>query len=146
MGETAILGNAPLLLNLEAATEEEVIRQMIRTLAERVEVLDSERLEVAVMERQKLQPPLLGNGVALPHARTSAVSEIVLAIGRCKEPVLFGPEEAPVRLVFLYGVPAHSISGYLAAVAQLTRMLRKPGVLANLLAAEDEATFREILK
>ena len=146
MGETAILGNAPLLLDMEAATEEEVIRRMVGLLAERAEVLDPGEFERAVLERQRLQPPLLGNGVALPHARTGAVTEIVLVIGRCKEPVAFGPEEAPVRLVFLYGVPAHGISGYLAAVAQLTRLLRKPGSLENLLAAEDEATFRELLR
>lgn len=146
MGELVPLGLAPLLLDMEASTEDEVIHLMIRSLADQAGIVDSAKLEQAVLERQKLQPSLLGNGVALPHARTAAVSEIVLAIGRCKEPVPFGPEQVPVRLVFLYGVPIHCISPYLEAVARLTRLLRKPGVLDHLLAAEDEASFRELLK
>ena len=98
------------------------------------------------MERQKLQVPLLENGVALPHARTTAVTEIVAVIGRCQEPVAFGPDKVPVRLVFLYGVPLHYIREYLAVVAQLTRSLRTPGTLDALLAAEDDASFRRALQ
>jgi len=140
------LGSAPVVLELEASTEEGVIQEMIRMLADRSEVTDLKALEQAVLERQKLQPPLLGNGVALPHARTPVVTEMVMAIARCRDPVPIGPEKVPIRLIFLYGVPAHCIGEYLTAVARLTRLLRKPGILAALLAAEDEASFRELLK
>jgi len=131
---------------VEATTEEGVIKEMIRLLAGCPEVRDLQGLQRAVLARQKLQTPLLGNGVALPHARTAAVTEIVMAIGRCPEPVAFGPDKTPVRLVFLYGVPAHCISEYLAAVAQLARALKKAGTIEALLAAPDEARFRKVLQ
>ena len=146
MREANIAGGTPVLLGLEATTEQEVIGRLIGLLEGRAEVLDPKELERAVLQRQKLQPPLLGNGVALPHARTPVVTEMVLAIGRCREPVPFGPENVPIRLVFLYGVPAHCIGGYLDAVARLTRTLRKPGMLDALLAAEDEAGFLNLLQ
>ena len=92
MPELQAADNTPVLLWMEDSTEETVIKRMIQLLAGRAEVRDLPGLERAVLERQKLQPPLLGNGVALPHARTTAVTEIVLAIGRCREPVPFGPD------------------------------------------------------
>ncbi|MCF7734257.1 MAG: PTS sugar transporter subunit IIA, partial [Akkermansiaceae bacterium] len=112
----------------------------------RPEVLDWQGLERAALQRQQLQPPLLENGLALPHAPTGTVSEMVMAIGRCAEPVAFGPEQVPVRLVFLDGVPAHCIGEYLAAVARLVRSLKRPSTLAALLAAQDEAEVRRTLE
>lgn len=144
MSDRQIPEHAAVFLDLAASSEEEVILHLTGRLRDRAEVRDPEAFERAVLERQKLQPPLLGNGVALPHARTPAVTEMVLAIGRCREPVPFGPERVPIRLVFLYGVPAHCIAGYLDAVAHLTRCLRKPGTLEALLAAKDEASFRNV--
>jgi len=146
MPELQAADNTPVQLWMEDSTEATVIKRMIQSLAGRPEVRDLPGLERAVLERQKLQPPLLGNGVALPHARTTAVTEIVLAIGRCREPVPFGPDQVPIRLVFLYGVPTQCIGGYLAAVARLTRLLKTPGTLDALLTAPDEASFRQHLQ
>lgn len=146
MSELRSADNTPVLLWMEDFSEEEVIKRMIQTLAGRPEVRDLPKLERAVLERQKLQPPLLGNGVALPHARTAAVTEMVLAIGRSREPVRFGPDQVPIRLVFLYGVPIQCIGGYLESVARLTRLLKTPGMLDALLTATDEETFRQHLQ
>jgi len=146
MPAVTVTGKARIVLGVEATTEDGVITELIRELAGCPEVRDVAELHRAVLARQKLQTPLLGEGVALPHARTPAVTEIVMAIGRCPAPVAFGPEKEPVRLVFLYGVPAHCISEYLAAVAQLARALKKTGTIEALLAAPDEASFRKALQ
>ena len=145
MSQLGISGTIPVLLEMEGTTEEEVITEMIRALQGRAEVRDTGVFEQAVLERQKVHPPLLGNGVALPHARTSAVTEMVLVIGKCPAPVAFGPEQIPVKLIFLYGVPAPCISEYLASVAKLTGFLRQPGCLDQLLMTADEAGFRALL-
>lgn len=145
MREAVISESAPVLLGLEGSTELGVIAQLIQLLADRSEVRDARELQRAVLERQKLQPPLLGKGVALPHARTVAVTELVVAVGRCREPVPFGPERIPIRLVFLYGVPVDGISVYLDAVSRLTRVLRIPATLEAMLTTTDEPQFRKLL-
>ena len=145
MSQLGISGTIPVLLEMEGTTEEEVIREMIRSLEGRGEVRDAGFFVQAVLERQKVHPPLLGNGVALPHARTSAVTEMVLVIGKCRASVAFGPEQIPVKLIFLYGVPAQCISEYLASVARLTGFLRQSGCLDQLLMAADETSFRALL-
>lgn len=146
MGTCDGTGRWPVRLELAATTEEGVIGELIGTLAGFPQVRDLRQLERAVLERQRLQPPLLDNGIALPHARTHAVTSMVIAAGRCRNPVGFGPDRVPVRLVFLYGMPADCVGEYLAAVARLMRLLKTPGVLAAMVDARDEAAFRGVLE
>ncbi|MFT4177607.1 MAG: PTS sugar transporter subunit IIA [Luteolibacter sp.] len=145
MSETDVLAESVVLLDLKAGVEEEVIRELVRAVAGRAEVTDAVALEHAVLERQKVQPPLLGHGIALPHARTNAVSGMVMAIGRCRKAVVFGPEEVPVEWVFLFGMPGNAISEYLAVVSKLTRLVRQAGVREALDGAENEQAVRRIL-
>ena len=133
----------PVLLDLPAATEEEVIRSLAAALKDHPEVVDWNGFTEAVFERQKINPPLLGNGIALPHARTSKVKEVVFAIARTAAPVLFGA--TPVRLIFLYGIPPHRVAEHLATTAALARRLRDPRTVEALMEASDEESFRRIL-
>ncbi len=137
--------DAPVTLDLASDSESGLIREVAALLAGQPAVVSQGRFVEAVLERQKLNPPLLGGGVALPHARTPAVSEIVFAAGRCAEPVPFGGTQTPVRLVFLFGVPPHRITEYLAMTAFLARRLRDPAVLAGLMQAPDAESFRALL-
>ena len=74
--------DAPITLDLEAAGEEQAIRAVADLLAGKDGIRDQAAFVGAVLERQKINPPLLGSGIALPHARTAAVSEIVFAAAR----------------------------------------------------------------
>ena len=136
--------DAPVTLDLEAVGEEQAIRAVAGLLEGKAGIRDEAAFIGAVLERQKINPPLLGNGIALPHARTGAVSEIVFAVARCRAPVDFSG--TAVSLVFLFGVPPERIAEYLAMTAALARRLRDPRVVADLMAAPDEASFRSILE
>lgn len=133
------------VLGLAAASEHEAILATTALLKGQPLITDFSAYVDAVLERQKINPPLLGNGIALPHARTPVVKEIVFAAARLAAPVSFGHEEKPVQLVFLFGVPPQRISEYLAATAALVRRLCEPGTVAGLLEAPDEAAFLERL-
>ena len=137
--------DAPILLDLEAATEREAITAATELLRGHPDVLDHAAFVEAVFERQKINPPLLGVGIALPHARTPKVKEIVFAVVRCRHKVPFGADATPVRLIFLYGIPPHRVAEHLATTAALARKLRDPVVVAGLLTAEDSATFFQCL-
>lgn len=136
----ALPTDAPLVLDFEASSESEAISTLVARLAGDPRILQPQRFLEAVFERQKINPPLLGNGIALPHARCSAVSDIVMAVGRLASPVMFG--ETAIRLILLIGVPPHRISEYLAMTASLARRLRSQDVVARLLSAPDEEAFR----
>ncbi len=137
--------DVPPLLDLEAADEETAITRVAELLKGHAQMRDEAGFLAAVLERQRINPPVLGSGIALPHARTPLVDEIVCAVGRTKEAVAFGADAVPVRLIFLFGIPPHRITEYLAVTAGLVKKLRRPEVVEGLLNAETEADFLQWL-
>lgn len=133
--------NAPIILDLEAPDERSAILAVAELLKGHSDVTDHEAFTAAVLERQKINPPLLGNGIAMPHARTPMVKEVVFAVARCRKSIPFGEHDAPVQLIFLYGIPPHRVSEHLATTAALARRLRDPAVVAALLEADDATDF-----
>lgn len=145
MSLSLLCSTAPVALDTRTTTENETILDAAGLLARSSDVLDPAGFAAAVLERQRISPPLLGNGIALPHARTSLVREIIMSITRTLEPVPFGPHGSPVRLIFLYGIPPHRVAEHLATTAALARKLRDPEIVHALLEAADPDTFRKLL-
>lgn len=141
MTSPELILSAPSLLDLEVSGEIDAIARTAELLAGSLDVLDQGKFLEAVFERQRINPPVLGSGIALPHARTPLVKEIVCVASRLLDPVAFGPDGVPVRLIFLFGIPPHRISEYLAMTAALVKRLRKPETLDGLLNAGNVGEF-----
>jgi mannitol/fructose-specific phosphotransferase system IIA component (Ntr-type) len=134
------------LLDLPASTGEEAVRTLHAALAEHAAaVTDAPRFLAELIDRMRLSPVTIAEDIALPHARTDAVSRLVLAIGRAPDGVPFDVEHPRVRLVFLIGTPRSAVTEYLRVVAALTRLLRDPAVRSGLMTATDENEFRSML-
>lgn len=132
---------APPLLDFEASDENDAIRRTTELMAFHSGITHFGAFVDAIFDRQKINPPILGNGVAIPHARTVLAREIVCVAGRCKDEVPFGPDAVPVRLIFIFGIPLHLIDEYLQITADLARKLRNPEILDALLSAPTSEDF-----
>ncbi len=141
MNASELTLDAPPLLDLADADEVTSITRTADLLSGCAKVKNGRAFLEAVLERQRINPPVLGSGVALPHARTPWVDEIVCVASRCLVPVAFGPEQVPVRLIFLFGIPPHRITEYLAITAALVKRLRNPDVIDGLLKADTVEDF-----
>jgi mannitol/fructose-specific phosphotransferase system IIA component (Ntr-type) len=97
-----------------------------------------------VRARMLLAPVCLSGELALPHARTDAVSRMVVGIGRTTGPLAFDAEHRELRFIILIGTPKAAVTEYLQAVAALSRFFRNPTSRERLLAATDEAEFRAV--
>ena len=76
-------------LDLKSTSKKDVIEELGSIIKNSKEVTDYEMFISDVMEREKLSTTGVGDGVALPHARTNAVSKFVVAFGRSKKEVNF---------------------------------------------------------
>ena len=133
---------AAVMLDLRASDEEEAIRAVTEQLAGNPAVRNAGRLAADVLEREKLSSTALGHGVAFPHARTAEVTDIVVAVGRSAEGVVFRGSGERVHFLFVIGTPPDRVAQYLALVGRLARLLKNDAVRAQLLAA---ATVEEFL-
>ena len=137
----AHLRSAVLVNPVRAKTDTEAIDELLSSLRDHPDVVDANALRTAVVQRQKVDPPILPMGVAFPHARTDSVRALVLGIGICPEPVVFG--DTPVRLILLIGVPKAAIAEYLDLTSFLARHLRNQPVLDRLVEATSITQFLE---
>jgi mannitol/fructose-specific phosphotransferase system IIA component (Ntr-type) len=134
------------LLDLEAGSGEAAVQLLHQRLVAVCDaVTDAAGFLRDLNARMRLAPMCIAEDVALPHARTDTISRMVVAVGRAREPIPFDAEHPRVRLIFLIGTRRDEVTGYLQAVAALSRMLRTPATRQGLYAANDEAEFRALL-
>lgn len=108
-------------------------------------IKDQPRFLADLLERMRLASVCIAEEIAMPHARTAAVDRMVLAVGRCVQPVAFDADHPRVRLVFLIGTPKEAAADYLKLVAGLSRRLKSAATRKALLAAPSEGEFLAIL-
>lgn len=98
-----------------------------------------------LLARDRLDTTCLGNEIALPHARTEHVSDLVLAVGRSPKGVNFEKDNQTVRLLFVLGTPKTNPMGYLQVVSTLCKIFKNPVNREALLAAETNESFVAVL-
>jgi mannitol/fructose-specific phosphotransferase system IIA component (Ntr-type) len=77
----AHLRSAAFINPVLARTDTEAIDELLAALRNHPEVINPIELRAAVLQRQKVDPPLLPMGIAFPHARTDSVRSLISA--RC---------------------------------------------------------------
>jgi len=125
-------------LNLTAATKNDAIHQVSQLAKGHPHLGDFPSFCRAIYERESNGSTSIGHGVAIPHARTEQVKEMLLVVGRLTDGVLFEPtDEMPVRLIFLIGTPKKMVTEYLRLVGQLAHHLKDESLRQKLLTATD---------
>jgi len=116
-----------ILLDIKSKTKEEAIKEVASLLKSSKRIRDYEQFLKDIFERESLNTTGIGNAVAIPHARTDAVSDFVMAYGRAGEGIEFDSlDSKPVKFIFLMGTPKNKgLNDYLQLLAHLTRLLNK---------------------
>ena len=138
---TSLLSPDALEFDLPVSGADAVITRVAQRLAGHPDVLDFPSLLEDLRARERLTSTVLGNGIAIPHARTTSVQQIVMAAGRSREGVWFESSKEKVHLMFVIGVPPRMVREYLALLSQLTRRLKDAAVREALLEADSPAAF-----
>ena len=113
---------------LLATTRQGVISELVNALFENGFVADRARALQAVLDREQSLPTGLEYGVAMPHARTDAVRQLVCAVGLKKEGLEFGAADGrPTRIVVLVLAPEHAATPQLQVISELCRLLDEQG-------------------
>ncbi|MFI6546903.1 fructose-specific PTS transporter subunit EIIC [Streptomyces prunicolor] len=134
-------------VRLDAGGKEAVIREMAGLLARTGKVVDVEELVATALRREAQGTTGLGEEIAIPHAKTDAVSAPVVGFARSAEGVEWGSlDGTKARLVFMIAVPeAAAGDEHLRILALLSRKLMDAGFRERLSAAGDEAAVLGVL-
>lgn len=140
-----ILRPSDVSLQLRARDKPSAIEEVLGQVRGDVRVHHWEKLRAAVLQRDAPAIAEDGRGICIAHGRTDAVSELVVAVGRSPDGIVFPELAAPVCLVFVAGIPAAMDSEYLRIVGAIARVCRAPQLFDDLLTAPDGDGFVEVL-
>jgi fructose-specific phosphotransferase system IIA component len=132
---------------LRATNKDEILDELVDVLVEGRCVDDHDEVLRVVREREAVLSTGIGNGVALPHGKSAACSDLFLAAGVTAEPVDFDALDGrPVRLVFMLVGPESVAGAHIKALSQISRLVRRPEVRQRLVEAEDGEAFLAVLR
>lgn len=84
----------------------------------------------ATLEREDVTPTAIGQGIAIPHARSAAVDRCRVAVGVIAGGSRWGASDgAPVRLALLIAAREADHAEHLRVMASLAVFLRRPGLV-----------------
>jgi fructose-specific phosphotransferase system IIA component len=148
MKVTDYLDEIHMELNLKASSKEEAIKNLGVLLKNSDAILSYDVFIKDVFEREMLNTTGIGHNIAIPHARTDAVNDFVIAFGRIPNGLEFGSlDKMPVKLIFLMGTPKEKgLNSYLKILSSLTRRLGKESFREQLLNASNPGGIIEIFK
>ncbi len=142
-----VLKENMIFLNFEAANKEEAIDKFINSLDRTGTIKEPNALKDALLEREKLGTTGIGNGIAMPHARSSAIKDLTVAFFRSEKGIDFkSMDSEPVHLVFLLLAPVTAGGPYLKLLAKISRLLRSDDFRKSLIEAKDVATVLQIIQ
>lgn len=89
-------------IGLTSESKEDLLDAMVSLAARNPLVLDKEKVSQAIHERERIMSTGVGKGFAIPHGKTDAVGDIVIAFATMAEPIDYDAmDNEPVRLVLL---------------------------------------------
>ncbi|MEI7553604.1 MAG: PTS sugar transporter subunit IIA [Verrucomicrobiota bacterium] len=138
---TSLLAPARILLQVQGTRRTAALHEVARLLDGHPDIANFAGFYDELLARDRLDTTCLGNGIALPHARTEHVRQIVLAVGRSDAGIPFDAAGEIVKLFFVLGTPKSKPGDYLAVVSALCKLLRDPADRAALLAAATPEDF-----
>ncbi|HEL1630746.1 TPA: PTS sugar transporter subunit IIA [Streptococcus suis] len=123
-----VLRKDVMLLDLQATSKEAVIDEMIASLVDKDYVTDFDVFKTGIMNREAQTTTGLGDGIAMPHAKNAAVKEATVLFAKSNKGVDYASLDGqPTDLFFMIAAPEGANDTHLAALAELSKYLMKPG-------------------
>jgi fructose-specific phosphotransferase system IIA component len=123
--------------NLDGADKVECLRRMVGMLGRQKAVIDTEAGLEKILDRERMMSTGIGDGLAIPHAKSEVMKQSRVAFGRVHRGIDFDALDGkPVHLIFLLVGPPDSASLHVKILALIARLSRKPEFRDRLMAAE----------
>ncbi|WP_169972600.1 PTS sugar transporter subunit IIA [Tautonia rosea] len=115
------------IVDLQATTKEEAIREIVSGLrdAGRLTESDLESVTRAILNREELGSTGIGQGVAVPHTRHPMVDRLIGTVALSNKGVEFAALDGePVDILFLLVSPPNQPGDHLRALENISRHLK----------------------
>ena len=133
-----------IILDLVASDKVDAIKQMATVAVAAGRGSDADAIAADVIARDEMGTPQI-DGIAIPHARSSGVSEASVVVARTKG-VIFDPEEGPAEVLFMILVPNDAGNQHIEILSGLARRMMDPDFTSALRTTSDKSALVQLLK
>lgn len=121
---TEILKPANIKIPLAATRKHDAIAELIELLSANGELTDAKKVLYAVLDREGTRTTGIGNGLAIPHGKTTGTDHLTMAIGKPAEPIDFQSIDGrPVTIIWLLTSPPDKTGPHIQALARISRLM-----------------------
>jgi PTS system nitrogen regulatory IIA component len=136
-----------IVTELTASTKKGVLEELVAILAKEGKVKDAKATVDVLMEREKLGSTGIGQGIAIPHAKTDQAGEVIAAFGLSRRGVQFDALDGdPVNIFFLLVAPPDAAALHLKALARISRLLKDKFFRQSLRETKTPAEILKLIK
>jgi fructose-specific phosphotransferase system IIA component len=142
------LSKNAILADLKSTKKDDVIKEMVDLLISAGEIDKSTRAKVidSLMERESLGSTAIGQGIAIPHAKTDSVGKLVGAFALSKKGVEFDSLDGePVYIFFMLLAAQDSAGPHLKALARISRLFKDKYFRDSLRNSVDEKAIVKVI-
>lgn len=126
-----------MIMDLKATTKEATIDEMIDRYAQVGVISDKADYKKHILAREAESTTGIGDGIAMPHAKTDSVKKAAVLFAKSSQGVDFNALDGqPVHLFFMIAAPAGANNEHLQALATLSSLLINPSLVASLKKAD----------
>jgi fructose PTS system EIIBC or EIIC component len=134
---TELLTRETILLSMSAASKQTAVNELVGILEKAGKITDRIAFEEAILKREQQSTTGVGDGIAIPHAKTSVVKDAAIVFGRSEAGIDYESLDGqPAHLFFMIAAPEGANNTHLEALARLSSILMNDAAREKLLGAK----------
>lgn len=127
-----------MIMDLEATDKKSAIKEMVGKLYQAGRINNQEVFEAGIIKREEQTSTGLGDGIAMPHSKNSAVVKPTVLFAKSSKGIDYEALDGqPTFLFFMIAAPEGANDTHLQALAGLSRLLLNPDLITSLKKATD---------
>jgi PTS system nitrogen regulatory IIA component len=142
------LSKKAIVMDIKSTKKEDVIKELVDALvnAGEIEKRHRNKLIDGLMARESLGSTAIGQGIAIPHAKSDCVPKLVAGFGVSKKGVDFDSLDGELAYIFfLLLAPQDSAGPHLKALARISRLLKDKYFRETLRNCSDEKAAIKVI-
>lgn len=144
-----LLSESQIIPEMVAKERWQAIRELVDCLVAsgKIDRADEDAILESIRQREETMSTGIGFGIAIPHASSSKVGEVVAAFGRSSAGIQFDALDGePVSFIVLFVVPKDQFQTHLRTLAAIAKFLNDKTVREELTKAENVSTILQVFE
>ena len=146
MNLKSILTTETINLHLKGSVKDEIINELLDILVAAGKIQNREAAHEAIMYREHKMSTGMKHGIAIPHGKSSTISDLVACIGISDKPIDFDSlDSEPSRIFIMTLSPVEKTGPHLQFLAEISLLFKSAEKRQEILGAQTPEAVIKIL-